>query len=165
MSGFQGWIDKQIQEAQDRGEFDNLPGAGKPIEGLDDPDPDWWAKRLIEREQLTMPLPTSLALRKEREEIRQTVAAERTEGAVRQIIEDFNARVVTARRRAVGGPPLVVHTIDLDTALAEWREDRAAMAERRQRALDEHRRATQVATTGQSPRRRWLRRLRGTRDD
>ena len=26
------WIEEQIQESQERGEFDNLPGAGKPIE-------------------------------------------------------------------------------------------------------------------------------------
>ena len=28
------WVDLQIQEAMKRGDFDNLPGAGKPIEGL-----------------------------------------------------------------------------------------------------------------------------------
>ena len=26
------WIDQQIREAQERGEFDNLPGAGKPVD-------------------------------------------------------------------------------------------------------------------------------------
>ncbi len=26
------WIDQHIREAQERGEFDNLPGAGKPID-------------------------------------------------------------------------------------------------------------------------------------
>ena len=28
---FTSWIDRQINEAQERGEFDNLPGAGKPL--------------------------------------------------------------------------------------------------------------------------------------
>ncbi len=36
---FETWIDKQIREAADRGEFDNLPGAGKPIPDLDKPLP------------------------------------------------------------------------------------------------------------------------------
>ena len=135
----ESWIDRQIRDAQERGEFDNLPGAGKPIEGLGDPDPNWWAKRLIEREQLTMPLPTSLALRKEREDFRETLAAERSEAAVRQLVEDFNARVVNARRRAVGGPPVVVRTVDLEEALADWRADRAAAEERRQATLAAHR--------------------------
>ena len=31
------WVDLQIQEAMKRGDFDNLPGAGKPIEGLGRP--------------------------------------------------------------------------------------------------------------------------------
>ena len=26
------WVDQQIREAQERGEFDNLPGTGKPID-------------------------------------------------------------------------------------------------------------------------------------
>ena len=26
------WIDQQIREAQERGEFDNLPGKGKPLD-------------------------------------------------------------------------------------------------------------------------------------
>jgi len=35
------WVDLQIRQAQERGEFDNLPGAGKPIEGLGgEHDPD-----------------------------------------------------------------------------------------------------------------------------
>jgi hypothetical protein len=37
-------VEKQIREAQERGEFDNLPGAGKPLRGIDADrdDPDWW---------------------------------------------------------------------------------------------------------------------------
>lgn len=140
MAGFESWIDRQIREAQERGAFDNLPGAGKPIEGLDDRDPDWWAKRLIEREGLNMPLPTSLALKKERTEIRQILAAERSEQAVREVVADLNARIVNARRRAVGGPPVVVRTVDVEQAVADWRADRAAAEERRKAALAEHRR-------------------------
>jgi DnaJ-like protein len=141
MAGFESWIDRQIREAQERGAFDNLPGAGKPIEGLgEDRDPDWWTKRLIEREQLTMPLPTSLALRKERQDIRATLAAERSEQAVRDLVADLNTRILNARRRAVDGPPVVVRTVDEEQALAEWRQDRAALEARRQAVLDEHRR-------------------------
>ena len=32
MSGwYESVVDRQIREAQERGEFDNLPGAGKPL--------------------------------------------------------------------------------------------------------------------------------------
>src|SRR6478736_5784586 len=49
------WVDLQIKRAMERGEFDNLPGAGKPLGDLGSPyDRDWWLKKLIEREQITV---------------------------------------------------------------------------------------------------------------
>ncbi len=62
-------IDKVIREAIGRGEFDNLPGAGKPLDLSDADDPDWWIKRLIKREQLDLSggLPAVFGLRRERE--------------------------------------------------------------------------------------------------
>src|ERR1700753_2779456 len=60
------WVDLQIQQAMERGEFDDLPGAGKPLGDLGSPyDRDWWLKKLIEREQITGVLPPALQLRKE----------------------------------------------------------------------------------------------------
>jgi len=42
---YESWVDKQIREAQERGDFDDLPGAGKPLPHLGDPDDaDWWVK-------------------------------------------------------------------------------------------------------------------------
>ena len=53
----------------ERGEFDNLPGAGKPIEGLGaQHDPEWWLKQLIERERIAV-LPPALQLRKDDAEL------------------------------------------------------------------------------------------------
>jgi hypothetical protein len=44
-------IDKQIREAQARGDFDNLPGTGKPLPDIDQPyDENWWVKNLLQRE-------------------------------------------------------------------------------------------------------------------
>ena len=45
-------VEKMIREATERGDFDNLPGMGKPLnlKGLDDP--DWWAKQKIKDEDL-----------------------------------------------------------------------------------------------------------------
>ena len=34
---FESWVDKRIREATERGEFENLPGAGKPLRGLGRP--------------------------------------------------------------------------------------------------------------------------------
>jgi hypothetical protein len=44
----------RIREAQARGEFDNLPGFGKPIPGIDEPyDELWWVKDMLKREGLS----------------------------------------------------------------------------------------------------------------
>jgi DnaJ-like protein len=158
VAGFESWIDRQIREAQERGAFDDLPGAGKPIEGLDDTDPDWWAKRLIEREQLTMPLPTSLALRKEVESLRETLRREHSERTVRELVADLNARILNARRRAVSGPPLFVRNVDVDDAVRQWRADRAEAEQRRRAALDEHRQRSSTTTERPGRRRAWFRR-------
>jgi|FLYL01.1.fsa_nt_gi anion-transporting ArsA/GET3 family ATPase len=47
---YEGLAEREIRKAMEQGEFDHLPGAGKPIPGLDRPyDPDWWARRYLER--------------------------------------------------------------------------------------------------------------------
>ena len=64
------WVDQQIRVAMERGDFDNLPGAGKPIKDLGtEHDPDWWLKRLIEREHISGVLPPALQLRKDDAEL------------------------------------------------------------------------------------------------
>jgi Domain of unknown function (DUF1992) len=146
VGGYETWIDRQIREAQERGAFDNLPGAGKPIQGLDGRrDDDWWAKDLIRREKLTMPLPTSLALRKEVEDLPETLADERSEDVVRALVDDLNGRILDARRRVVTGPPVVVRTVDVDSALLAWKERRARVDESRRAAVAEHRQRRQAS--------------------
>jgi hypothetical protein len=50
---FESFADKQIREAMERGEFDDLPGAGKPLSGMSSEyDPEWWARGFIMREQV-----------------------------------------------------------------------------------------------------------------
>ena len=120
------WVDLQIRQAQERGEFDNLPGAGKPIEGLGgEHDPDWWLKKLVERERIAV-LPPSIALRKEDAELDDRLDAIHVEADVRREVEEFNARVIRARYSLSAGPPLVTMPRDVDQAVAGWRERRAA---------------------------------------
>ncbi len=121
---YESWAERQIREAIDRGEFDNLPGAGKPIPGLIDRDEDWWVKRFLEREQLEMPLPTSLALRKEVTDLLETLAGVREEAEARRLVEDLNERIRDSHRRRIDGPPLVLRPVDVEAAVAEWRRNR-----------------------------------------
>lgn len=42
--------EREIRDAMERGEFDDLEGAGKPFPGLDgNYDPAWWAKAWVRR--------------------------------------------------------------------------------------------------------------------
>ena len=122
MTGYESWVDRQIREARERGEFDNLPGAGKPIPGLRRQDPNWWVKGLIERENLEPVLPTTLSLRKESEELLDRVADERTEEAVREVVTDLNHRILDSRRRHVDGPQIWIRTFNVDRVVQQWRD-------------------------------------------
>lgn len=120
-------VETAIQQAIRRGEFDDLPGAGKPIPGLGDHhDPDWWIRRKIESEQLTGLGPPAILLRVEDAELDDRLDSLSEEGEVRESLEDFNRRVVEARRQLLGGPPVVTPMRDVEAEVAAWRERRAA---------------------------------------
>jgi hypothetical protein len=122
----QTWVDLQVRQAMDRGDFDDLPGKGKPIEGLGEHhDPDWWLKKLVERERITV-LPPSVALRKEDAELDDTLDRLFSESQVREHVEDFNARVIRARYSLSPGPPLITMPRDVDETVAAWHERRDA---------------------------------------
>jgi len=121
------YVDTVIDQAIRRGEFDDLPLAGKPIPGLTGThDPDWWLKSVIEREQLTGLGPPAMLLKQEDRELDDRLDRELDETAVREILADFNARVVDARRQLLGGPPVVTPTRDVEHEVARWRARRAA---------------------------------------
>lgn len=83
------WVEQQIRIAQERGDFDDLPGAGKPIEGLGgEHDPDWWLKKLVEREHISV-LPPALSLRKEDADLEARLDSITVESEVRREVEDF----------------------------------------------------------------------------
>ena len=120
-----------IREAQERGEFDDIPGAGKQLTNLGDPDDAlWWVRRFVEREHLdlTGALPPALQLRKEAAGYPDSLTDLRTEAAVREVLEDFNRRVRRDRLRPPepGLPQLLAPTVDVDAMVERWRELRAA---------------------------------------
>jgi Domain of unknown function (DUF1992) len=123
---FQSVVDAQIRAAEARGAFDNLPGAGKPIPGLMDPDdPDWWIKDFIKREKVPAEvlLPPSLALRREVEKLPETVRKLRSETAVREQVEDLNYRIRRWMQIPIG-PQLPLAPVDVDAVVAAWADER-----------------------------------------
>ena len=71
---------------------------------------------------------------------------------MRDILTDFNARVIEARRQLLGGPPVVTPTRDVDAEVERW----AARRAERRRVADEQRAAQDL----EDRRRRWWRRRR-----
>jgi len=121
----ESWIDRQIREATERGEFSDLPGQGKPIKDLGRPqDDNWWLKSFLEKEKISMPLPPSLQLRKEIATLQETLADVRREDQAREIVEALNDRIRESHRRRPEGPPIHLNVVDVDAALAEWRQRR-----------------------------------------
>lgn len=148
-------VETSIQQAIRRGDFDNLPGAGKPLPGLTGThDPDWWIRRKIEREQLTGLGPPALLLRTEDAELDAKLDRLASESTVREHLESFNRRVIEARRQLQGGPPVITRTRDVEEEVARWRQRR----DERIREADARRRAEQEAYAALSWRER--RRLR-----
>lgn len=144
----QTWVDLQVRRAMERGDFDDLPGAGKPIADLGEHhDPDWWIKKLVARENIAV-LPPSIQLRKEDAELDDRLDTLAREDDVRREVEDFNRRVVAARYRLPEGPPLVTMPRDVEETVAAW-------AQRRRRARP---RVAPAPVAPTRPRRWWRRR-------
>ena len=129
------WVDLQVRRAMERGEFDDLPGQGRPIEDLGvEHDADWWVKMLVERENIAL-LPPALALRKEDAELDDRLDDITAESEVRRELDDFNKRVVETRRQLQGGPPVITATRDVDAEVAAWRARRTARIEAQRAAV------------------------------
>jgi hypothetical protein len=127
---FESWIDRQIREATERGEFDDLPGKGKPIADVDKPyDEMWWIKRKMQREKLSY-LPPTLALRKEAEDALEAATSARTEAELRRILTEVNDKIRAANRLPPIGPALNLAPFDIESLAVRWREEREEPEER-----------------------------------
>ena len=120
-------IDRQLREAQERGEFDNLKGAGRPLPGYGGGyDEDWWVKDWVQREgEAGGVLPPTPALRREREDLERLVDRRHTEAAVRAYVSELNEQIRKARVGLLDGPPTLLPPLDPDAVVRGWRARRA----------------------------------------
>lgn len=123
---FESWIDRQIREATERGEFSNLPGEGKPLTDLGRPgeDPDWWARRKLAKEDLRGAMPGPLAVRREKQDILETLADVRDEATARAIVEDLNVRIKQTNLTPIAGRTIITGLLDVEQTLERWRSGR-----------------------------------------
>ncbi|MGH9170800.1 MAG: DUF1992 domain-containing protein [Acidimicrobiales bacterium] len=125
---WESWIDAVIREGHERGEFDDLPGHGKPLAGLDRPRHEmWWVRQKLRDEGVSF-LPPALAIRKDREDTLASLGSVRSEQRVRQRLEELNGRIGAINSGAIDGPPSNVWPVDIESVVAEWLETRAEQA-------------------------------------
>ena len=128
---FSTWIDQQVADAERRGVFDDLPGAGKPLNlrpGAADGDyGQAWLRDYARREGVPAEemLPTPLRLRREIERLAETAGEFRSEAEVREAAADLNRRIVEWRRIPVG-PPIHVRLVNADDLVKRWRAAKQA---------------------------------------
>jgi hypothetical protein len=128
--GWEAAVEAQIRSAQERGEFDNLPGAGKPIPGRGLPyDESWWIKSFLEREQVPgdLLLPTPLQLRRRVERLPGEARDLPTEESVRACVADLNTQIVEWLRTPTG-PRVAVRPVNADDVVRQWRAGRERAA-------------------------------------
>ena len=119
------WIEELIHNARETGEFDDLEGAGKPIPGITDLyDPDWWVKKLLQREKLTV-LPPALELLRKVEVGLAALWSVGNETDVRARVAALNTEIAKVNSRVVEGPPTRLASLDVDEIVSEWRARRA----------------------------------------
>ncbi len=118
---WESFTERRILEAMEAGQFDNLPGAGKPIPGIDDPpDPDWWVKQKLKDEGLSI-VPPILEARRALERTLAELPAIRSEAEVRRRLEMVNQQIRDAIASPQPGPAIVVLPVDVEEVLADWR--------------------------------------------
>jgi hypothetical protein len=160
---FRSWIDQQISDAAQRGAFDNLPGAGKPLRGRSEPDnPDAWVLDWVRREGVPTEelLPTPLRLRKQAAQLADSVAKFASEQEVRDSVAELNDRIMEWRRLPIG-PPIFVRLVDSEVMVAKWRAERPAAAAGPAVQLADAEVAGDRAAKAGRGRRRWWRRAPG----
>jgi hypothetical protein len=120
---FRSWIDQQISEAAERGAFDNLPGAGKPLPSQPDPDGLAWLRDYVRREGVSTEelLPTPLRLRKQAHRLTETAPTLRSEQDVRDAVAELNFQIKDWRRIPMG-PPVFVPLVDEEALVRTWRD-------------------------------------------
>jgi DnaJ homologue, subfamily C, member 28, conserved domain len=159
---YPSWIDRQIQEAEKRGVFDNLPGTGKPIPRREGADyGQAWLRDYLRREGVSTEemLPTPLKLRKAAERLAEAVPGMRSEDEVRQTVRELNRQIVDWRRDSLG-PPIFVPRVDEEAMVGRWRAGHSAQPPATGASATEASAPEAGPHREEAPRPHWWRRLR-----
>jgi hypothetical protein len=123
---WESFTERRIREAQAQGAFDRLPGFGKPLEGLDEGDENWWIKQKLKRENINA-VPPILEARLQIERTLEEIGELASEARVRRRLAELNEQIRKAHYSHVAGPAAGVRPVDVEEVVAHWREQRAAL--------------------------------------
>lgn len=153
---YESAVDRAIREAQERGEFDDLPGKGKPLASTGGPNDElWWVRDYIRREGLSFEdaLPPALKAKKSIERMEDHLRNISSQNKVREFVNALNDEIREAMRHP-GGPAVPLTLIDTEDAVRQWSELRDESVRVNKPQSESH---------SESPRRRSLWRLGRTR--
>jgi hypothetical protein len=120
---YETWVDRLVREAQERGDFDNLP-KGKEIKGLDRPwSIDDWARDMLKREGVSA-LPPALQLRRDVERELEEIMQLALEEGVRKRVAELNEHIKRTNRMIAEGPASAVFPLKVEEIVARWRKGR-----------------------------------------
>jgi len=126
---WESWVEQQIREARERGEFDDLPGHGKPLPDLDRPRDDlWWVRKKLQREKVSYS-PPAISLRREVDDALEQIGGASTETEGRTLVASINDRIRYVNSHTISGPPTSIGVLDVDDVVQKWRQKQRPDAE------------------------------------
>src|SRR2546421_1500036 len=132
--------ERRIEDAMREGKFDNLAGAGKPLDLEPMPADEnarmtWWMLRLLKNNNFT---PDEIRWRRQIEKMKEELATAMTENRVETLVRAINAMV-----RQVN--TLGTNAINIAVSPVSREEERQRLRERLARRAEEERRAAAPA--------------------
>ncbi len=119
---WESFAERRIRQAQSAGEFEQLPGFGQPIPGIDEPwDENSWVRRKLRDEQVNA-LPPVLAARLDKERTLDSLPQLKTEAEVHRALTALNERIRKAHFSSQDGPAEGVLEVDIEAEILRWRQ-------------------------------------------
>ena len=123
-SVFRRLAERRIEDAMTEGKFDNLPGAGAPLELEPMPAEEnarltWWALRILRQNDVT---PQEIQWRKALDYLREQLDKLRDESRLEAIVRQINELVRRINTLGTNAINLAVVTVDLEQERRRLRE-------------------------------------------
>ncbi len=118
-------VERRIVEAMERGEFDNLPGAGKPIHIEIPPHKNedlWWVLKIMRQANV---VPDEIRYRKQIDELLERIDVARDEGQVVRAVRELNGWIRKLNGMGTNAIPTTLTTFDEAAVLDAWRRRRS----------------------------------------